>query len=234
MKIKTAIAAALLAGSVSTGAEAAYLINGYSWSPGALTGNIKYTPTGLNLNVGLGRVKLTGTETPSGDLASFLTYCVDIFHTLQPALFDFASVSTLVPNPAKQTQLLTLLAHADPLIAAATPANKNQAAAAVQLAVWEIVNESTASYDYAGGTFRSTGGNSDGARALATTYLGKITSGAWAAPNGQLKLLYSATSQSQVLAAIPEPATWAMMIGGFGLIGAAARSRRARVSYVIA
>jgi len=33
--------------------------------------------------------------------------------------------------------------------------------------------------------------------------------------------------------AVPEPATWAMMIGGFGLIGAAARRRRlgARVTY---
>ena len=31
------------------------------------------------------------------------------------------------------------------------------------------------------------------------------------------------------LAAVPEPATWAMMIGGFGMIGAAAR-RRNRVS----
>ena len=33
--------------------------------------------------------------------------------------------------------------------------------------------------------------------------------------------------------AVPEPATWAMMIGGFGLIGAASR-RRARVATVLA
>ncbi len=31
--------------------------------------------------------------------------------------------------------------------------------------------------------------------------------------------------------AIPEPATWAMMIGGFGLIGAAARRRRTTVTF---
>jgi hypothetical protein len=29
-----------------------------------------------------------------------------------------------------------------------------------------------------------------------------------------------------VTAPVPEPATWAMMIGGFGLLGAAARRRR--------
>ena len=32
---------------------------------------------------------------------------------------------------------------------------------------------------------------------------------------------------SEAVAAIPEPATWAMMIGGFGMIGFAARRRRA-------
>lgn len=35
-----------------------------------------------------------------------------------------------------------------------------------------------------------------------------------------------------VAGAIPEPATWAMMLGGFGLIGAA--SRRRRVNYAVA
>jgi hypothetical protein len=32
-------------------------------------------------------------------------------------------------------------------------------------------------------------------------------------------------------AAVPEPATWAMMIGGFGLVGGAARRRATQVSY---
>jgi hypothetical protein len=29
--------------------------------------------------------------------------------------------------------------------------------------------------------------------------------------------------------AVPEPATWAMMIGGFGMVGAAMRRRKAQV-----
>ncbi len=36
---------------------------------------------------------------------------------------------------------------------------------------------------------------------------------------------------AQISAAIPEPATWAMMIAGFGLAGAALRARRARVAH---
>ena len=69
--------------------------------------------------------------------------------------------------------------------------------------------------------------------ALAMTYLDGITSGAWGTPaGGSLKLLYSATSQSQVIAAVPEPATWAMMIAGFGLVGGIAR-RRSRATNVV-
>jgi hypothetical protein len=42
--------------------------------------------------------------------------------------------------------------------------------------------------------------------------------------------LSSAIDQGAALA-VPEPATWAMMIGGFGLIGAAERRRRTRRAY---
>ena len=233
MKMRLLLSAALLAAAVPSGAEAAYTITNYSFAPGSLTGTIQYTPTNLNLNVGIGRLKLTGTEQPGGDPASFLTYCVDIFHTLTvPATFGFAPIATLIPDATKQTRLLTLIGNADALIAAA--ANKTEATAAVQLATWEIVNENTASYSFSTGTFRSSGGNSDGARALAMTYLDGVTSGAWGTPpNGSLKLFYSPTSQSQILTAVPEPATWAMMIAGFGLVGAVTR-RRNRVTTVYA
>jgi hypothetical protein len=35
------------------------------------------------------------------------------------------------------------------------------------------------------------------------------------------------------IAAVPEPASWAMMIGGFGLIGGMMRRRSTRISYAI-
>jgi hypothetical protein len=35
----------------------------------------------------------------------------------------------------------------------------------------------------------------------------------------------------RLTATVPEPATWAMMIGGFGLVGAASRRRRATVTF---
>jgi len=44
--------------------------------------------------------------------------------------------------------------------------------------------------------------------------------------NGSQDLTFSAS-----IAAVPEPATWAMMIAGFGVVGAAARRRRTNVSF---
>lgn len=229
MKLKIALAAAAAVLAMPSAAEAAYTITGHTFNPGSLTGNIKYTPTNLNLNVFMGRLNLTGTETPGNTPASLLTYCIDIFHTLSvPATFDYAPVSTLIPDATKQTRLLTLIGMSDALINQAS--NKNEASAAIQLAAWEIVNENTASYGFSTGTFRSSGGNSDGARTLAQSYLDNITGGVWQPANGTLKLLYSANSQSQVLAAVPEPATWAMMIAGFGLVGGALRRRSTNVA----
>jgi hypothetical protein len=234
MKTRLLLAAAALAAAVPSAAEAAYTITGYAFAPGALTGNIQYTPTNLSLNVGIGRLNLSGTEQGSGDAASFLTFCVDIFHTLHvPATFDIQPIGTLIPDATRQTRLLTLMGNADAVIAHAS--NKTEATAAIQLATWEIVNENTSSYGFSTGTFRSSGGNSDGARALAMTYLDGITNGVWGTPqSGSLKLFYSATSQSQVLTAVPEPATWAMMIAGFGLVGGVARRRQRSTTIVYA
>jgi len=41
----------------------------------------------------------------------------------------------------------------------------------------------------------------------------------------------SNTLEFRVLAAVPEPATWAMFIGGFGLVGASLRRKRVAVSF---
>lgn len=45
---------------------------------------------------------------------------------------------------------------------------------------------------------------------------------------------YKKTSAQLYLAAVPEPATWAMMITGFGFVGASMRVRRRKVSFATA
>ena len=45
---------------------------------------------------------------------------------------------------------------------------------------------------------------------------------------GQLKLLFAPNSQSQLISAVPEPASWAMMLSGFALVGGIVRRRTPR------
>jgi hypothetical protein len=48
------------------------------------------------------------------------------------------------------------------------------------------------------------------------------------------RVLYGSNKQAFAyqMAAVPEPATWAMMIGGFAFVGAAARGRRSTLRAV--
>ena len=70
-------------------------------------------------------------------------------------------------------------------------------------------------------------------------FVGGATSGTWSTaglvnPNGnkhpQLGLshlaFYSGLDSSGNPQGVPEPASWAMMLGGFGLVGGAMRARR--------
>ncbi|MBA3895889.1 MAG: PEPxxWA-CTERM sorting domain-containing protein [Sphingomonadaceae bacterium] len=53
--------------------------------------------------------------------------------------------------------------------------------------------------------------------------------GTWQPASGKaVNLLYAPNNQSQIfITAVPEPASWAMMIAGFGMAGVALRRRRA-------
>src|SRR5690606_24352718 len=63
------------------------------------------------------------------------------------------------------------------------------------------------------------------------TWAENITAGTWAAKDG-VTLYHAAASGSTIqdrfwmTTAVPEPTTWAMMIGGFALVGASLRRRK--------
>jgi len=42
---------------------------------------------------------------------------------------------------------------------------------------------------------------------------------------------YNQLDNVQVSGAVPEPASWALMLGGFGVVGGAMRSRKRSVSF---
>jgi Thioester domain len=227
----TLLAAALAAAvMLPQAASAQVIITSWTPDPGYLTAStMNYTPTGfVGANPGLSRFHLTGTE--NGTVVEFFSYCIDAFSSLTTGSFEWADISVLLDEPSRQQQLLTLLTNSELLLGAESDTlMRKTISAATQLAVWEIVSEGQDNpYDTSGGEFFTVGGNSDDARALANSYLAQIADGSWTAVAGRkLRLLFSADNQSQVLVtAVPEPATWLTMIGGFAFVGGALRRRR--------
>ncbi|MBS0478213.1 MAG: PEPxxWA-CTERM sorting domain-containing protein [Proteobacteria bacterium] len=101
------------------------------------------------------------------------------------------------------------------------------------MAVWEIMFETQPAWSVtnASSTFYMTGSGAPltTAESLANTYLGNVNSNTWTVNNGyDLKVLYSPTQQTQVFLtpSVPEPATWGMLVLGFGAVGGALRYRR--------
>lgn len=229
---RSLLAAALLATAAALpgAAQATVTIVDFEPDPGYLGANkVIYTPIGNLGGLGMTRFHLWGTD--NGSPFDLLSYCADVTSPLHPGDFEHATVAVLTTDLLKQNQLLALLTNTGPLLDAATgEMERLNISSATQLAVWEIIHEaSNSSYDTKSGMLWSKGGNSGAARDLANEYLAKILGGVWTAKLGhELRVLFADDNQSQiyVVAAVPEPSTWLMMIGGVGLIGAGMRRRR--------
>ncbi|MBN8817066.1 MAG: PEP-CTERM sorting domain-containing protein [Sphingomonas sp.] len=95
---------------------------------------------------------------------------------------------------------------------------------------WSVTNSSSAFYmTTPGGSSQANLTALTSAESLANTYLSNVKNNVWTVNNGyDLKVLYSPTNQSQVFVtpSVPEPATWGMLVIGFGLVGGALRTRR--------
>ncbi|GAA0742919.1 PEPxxWA-CTERM sorting domain-containing protein [Sphingomonas trueperi] len=230
------MAAALALGAVvPAAAHATVVITGYDDDPGYLAADaMVYTPTGfVGYWPGMSRFRFTGTE--NGQAVAFLTYCADAFTAIGTGSFERTGISAVLSDTTRQQQLLTLLTHSDVLLGNEQDLlARKTISAATQLAVWEILEEHGGSYDTTSGQFYTVGGNSDDARALANSYLTQITTGGWTAIAGhKLQLLFSKDQQSQVfLSAVPEPSSWATMIGGFALVGGMFRRKRVAVARI--
>lgn len=223
------LVAAGLLGSVAIGsaADASVTITGVAFdTPGSINGTLTYTPPrpDYSVNTAIGRLALT---TSTGD--KLLSYCIDIFHDLTPGTFDAAAITTSSLSTTQISQLSALLSHGEALV---TDANRS---AAEQLAVWEIVTEGRSTLDVTSGYFQVSNVNST-AVTLANSYLANIKNGSWVADpslslavltdsNNQTQLVWGA-SANRVMGAVPEPATWAMMLVGFGAVGGTLRRKK--------
>ena len=237
-------AAAGLMLAASNASAQAVTVNNVSFNPGSVTGTIHSSI--INGDVGVGRFEFKGNYVSGGAPFDILTYCIDLAHSVSLGNVNYNSY-TIIPisayagmTTAKSDALNALLTNTTPLLNAATGQNAINISAATQMAAWEIMFETQPSWSVTNSSsafYLTTPGGSSGSNStalgsaenLANTYLGNIASNAWTKNNAyDLKVLYSPSQQSQVFAtpAVPEPATWGMLVIGFGLVGGALRTRR--------
>lgn len=173
----------------------------------------------------------------------FLAFCVDIYHNINLGNLQYTgqpSGSGLIYNEtptATQTNFKTVTALSDytkkqigGLVNLGTYLHANGGSAknlaAIQGAIWELAN-STA-YAGAGNIYNVSGGTYADFGDLVDSY--KV--GIHSEYGTYYKLITPADGQTQsfAIAAVPEPATWAMMLVGFFAIGGAIRNRRRDVA----
>jgi hypothetical protein len=231
-----AAAAGMMMAASGASAQAVNVTN-VAFTPGSVNGTIHSSAhTG---DVGIGRFEFKGNYISGGAPFDILTYCIDLAHSVSLGNVNYNSY-TIIPiasyasmTTAKINSLNALLTNATPLLNAASGQNAINISAATQMAVWEIMfetqpawsvtNSSSALYVTGSGAPLTT------AESLANTYLGNVANNTWTNNSAyDLKVLYSPTQQSQVFVtpSVPEPATWGMLLLGFGLVGGALRHRR--------
>jgi hypothetical protein len=230
MRMVLAAAAALLVSAAMPAQAVTIHANwqdiGYDAARGGGIGLGTYRDTGP-----AGRFVFHGTNVDTNASFDALTFCVDIFTAVNTGDFVISPLSSLVSSVDKQQQLAGILSHANAIIDGAVDYDaRNDAGAALQLAIWEILYENgTSGYDVSNGHFY-TFGSPDGSFPFETLWgqANGYLAQNWLAPAERASALISQDSQSQIFLnpGVPEPATWLTMILGFALAGAASRSAR--------
>lgn len=100
--------------------------------------------------------------------------------------------------------------------------------AAMQAAIWEIIYETGSAYNLNAGAFSATPGDpSDTASFAAFASInGILGSLASYSASYTIGVLSNGTTQDFVIATIPEPGTWALLVAGLGITGLIARRRK--------
>ena len=177
---------------------------------------------------------------------SFMAFCIEPLQPLATSAdYDLVPLSQATNSLGgigqdKATLLRELFGRYVPGVMSVTDGMTRQRSAALQVAIWEIVTDGTTNIDLTNGNFRfaplTTQNNQQliltDARAMLSTLdgSGPLAGGLRAMRNGSPNTPGLGSQDVLVFTnlteAVPEPQSWAMLIAGFGLVGAAARRRR--------
>lgn len=219
MKLQKQVVHAVAAAAIATAFAAPAMadtvkLSNYVFTP-AQSLNVSVVAPAKNYNGGAGQF----TGLLNGN--SFQTYCTDLYQTFNwNTTYNYSVVSGVAAwGAAKSLTMDKLISFA---LASNVPSNAAQSAA-VQAAIWEVLYETSGTYDLSSGNFKATSSVA-GTQSL-------LNSVNWAGIAGatvthHVDQLYSATNQDfMVITAVPEPGTYAMLLAGLGLMGTIARRR---------
>jgi hypothetical protein len=195
---------------------------------GAQTATITNLSPAVSATVGAGALLFSKVD--NGVTSTLAAYCVDIFQSVSSSAQQYTLVNGVTHFGTAKADALGRLFTAFEVWNGNTSTTA-QESSALQLAVWEIVNETATTagklnFNLSSGNFKATSTGS-GTIALAQGWLDGLAS----ANNWYQVGAYENGSYQDYLALnkVPEPGSMALVLGALGALGVASRRKKAKV-----